>query len=71
MSTVMMWQNVVAEGRGTDVSNAVLTLGSGMLFILWSQLLTKAGERRAPRQVRGRMGVESPATTGSHSPERT
>jgi len=70
ISTVMMWQNVAAAGRGTEASNAVLTLGSGMLFILWSQLLKRTGEHRAPLRLQGRLGLDSSASAGQHSAER-
>jgi hypothetical protein len=69
ISTVMMWQNVAAEGRGTEASNAVLTLGSGMLFVLWSQLLKKKGED--PAAVRFRHEISLGVTAEQRSPEQS
>lgn len=47
---IMLWQNVIVGGRGTEASNLVLTGGSAIFFLLWTVLLTREGEALPPRK---------------------
>ena len=43
-SADMLWNNLIAGGHGSDLSNMALTAGSTALFVLWALLLTPEGE---------------------------
>ncbi len=47
-TAVTLWINIAAGGRATDLSNLVFLGGSTVLFLLWSALLTRAGETLPP-----------------------
>ena len=48
---VTLWNMLFEHGRGAAGSNLVLTIGTCLLFLLWSALLTKKGEQSPERKV--------------------
>lgn len=48
---IMLWQNLIAGGKGSTWSNLVLTGGSAAIFCLWALLLTLQGEQMPERKI--------------------